>query len=110
MAECRHCARAVDPAHRFCPWCGEAQRRKLVEFFRAHERDRGRALRVSRYYGDDSQVRFSVWDEHGTAQAAVSLADAEAERLGAFLLASRPRRRRGLISSALEVARAALPH
>ena len=110
MSTCRRCAGDVDHGFRFCPWCGEPQRRKLVEFFRAHERDRSRALRVSRYYGDDPQVRFSVWDERGTAQAAVSLDDVEAERLAAFLLASRPRRRRGRISSALEAARAALPH
>jgi len=109
MGGCRRCANDVAPEFRFCPWCGEPQRRKLVEFFRAHERDRGRALRVSRYYGDEPQVRFSVWDAGGTAQAAVSLDEAEAERLGSFLLASRPRRRRGLLTSAVEAARAARP-
>jgi len=75
---------------RFCPWCGEPQRRKLVELFRPHPRDRGLALRVSRYLGDESQVRFSVWDESGVAHAAVSLDDEEAERLGRFLLACKP--------------------
>jgi hypothetical protein len=111
MAGCRRCASELEPGFRFCPWCGEPQRRKLVEFFRAHERDRGRALRVSRYYGDEPQVRFSVWDDRGVAQAAVSLDDAEAERLASFLLLSRPRtRRRGLLNSAVEAARAALPH
>jgi hypothetical protein len=79
---------------RFCPWCGEPRRRKLVEFFRAHPRDHGLALRVSRYLGDEPQVRFSVWDESGVAGAPVSLDDDEAERLARFLLASRPPGRR----------------
>jgi hypothetical protein len=39
---------------------------------------------VSRYYGDDPQVRFSVWDD-GVAQAAVSLDEDESVRLAAFL-------------------------
>src|SRR5690242_10018704 len=109
MSGCCRCANDLEPAFRFCPWCGEPQRRKLVEFFRAHDRDRGRALRVSRYYGEEPQVRFSVWDLNGIAQAAVSLDDAEAERLASFLLTSRPRRRRGFLTSAVEAARAALP-
>jgi len=37
-------------------------------------------------------VRFSVWDETGTARAAVSLDEDEAARLGAFVA---PRRSRG---------------
>jgi len=45
-----------------------AQRRKIVEFFRAHPNSVGRALRVSRYYGAEPQVRFSVWDD-GVARA-----------------------------------------
>jgi hypothetical protein len=60
-------------------------RRKLVEFFRAHDRDHGRALRVSWYLDDDPQVRFSVWDQDGRAAAAISLDEAEAKRLGALL-------------------------
>ena len=109
MSDCRRCATELESAFRFCPWCGEPQRRKLVEFFRAHPRDRGRALRVSRYLGIDPHVRFSVWDESGTAQAAVSLDDAEVERLAGFLLATRPRRRRTLIGAAVDAARSALP-
>ncbi|MEX1356982.1 MAG: hypothetical protein WD981_00010 [Gaiellaceae bacterium] len=57
----------------------------LTEFFPAHERDRGKALRVSRYLGEERHVRFSVWDEEGVAEAAVSLGDAEARRLAGFL-------------------------
>ena len=78
----------MQDSFRFCPWCAAPQRRKLVEFFRPHPRDAGRALRVSRYYGDDPQVRFSVWED-GVAQAAVSLVDDETQRLVSFLSASR---------------------
>jgi len=85
MAACPRCGSEVEPRFRFCPWGAEPQRRKLVEFFRAHPRDEGRALRVSRYFGDDPQVRFSVWGDDGVAQAAVSLEDDEADRLADFL-------------------------
>jgi len=81
---CAQCGREVEAAFRFCPWCGAVQRRKLVEFFRPHPNSAGRALRVSRYYGDDPQVRFSVWDD-GVARAAVSLDEAESTRLARFL-------------------------
>jgi len=109
MGNCPRCSQDVEPVFRFCPWCGQPQRRKLVEFFRAHPRDHGRALRVSRYYGDEPQVRLSIWDERGAVEGAVSLDDDEAERLARFLAASRLRpRRRWTISAALEAARATL--
>jgi hypothetical protein len=57
----------------------------LTEFFSAHPRDRGKALRVSRYFGDEPHIRFSVWNEDGVAEAAVSLEPAEARRLARFL-------------------------
>ena len=66
-------------------------RSKLVEFFRPHplvESDAGRALRVSRYLGptaEERHVRFSVWNEDGTAAAAVSLDEGEALRLARFV-------------------------
>jgi len=87
MAACGGCGREIEASFRFCPWCAAPQRRKLVEFFRPHPRDAGRALRVSRYFGDEPQVRFSVWDD-GIAQAAVSLEDAEARRVAAFVAAT----------------------
>jgi hypothetical protein len=90
MTACPRCGSDLRPDFRFCPWCAEPQRRKLVEFFRAHPRDRGKALRVSRYFGEEPQVRFSVWDETGVARAAVSLADDEADRLGRLLVATSP--------------------
>jgi hypothetical protein len=82
---CRSCGKQVDVGFRFCPWCATPLRRKLVEFFQPHERDDGRALRVSWYLDDDPQVRFSVWDEDGRAAAAISLDEEEAKRLGALL-------------------------
>jgi len=91
MAACAGCGRTVEASFRFCPWCAAPQRRKLVEFFRAHPRDAGRALRVSRYFGDEPQVRFSVWED-GVAQAAVSLEEDEARHVAAFLAATSPPR------------------
>jgi len=76
---------------RYCPWCSTPQRRKLVEFFRGVDDDARKALRVSKYV-PERRVRFSVWDESGTARAAVSLDDEEAARLAAFV--AQPQRRR----------------
>jgi hypothetical protein len=93
MRGCERCGGGVEDAFRFCPWCGERRRTKVVEFFRPHPRiDAGRALRVSRYLGarpEGPHVRFSVWRESGEsarAEAAISLDQAEATRLAVFLL------------------------
>ena len=93
MRACPGCREEVDERFRFCPWCGAPQRLKLVEFFPAHpfvEGDRGKALRVSRYLGEDvlRHVRFSVWSDSGRtprADAAVSLTEDESDRLARFL-------------------------
>jgi hypothetical protein len=93
MRACPTCRGAVEERFRFCPWCGAAQRLKIVDFFRAHPAiagDRGKALRVSRYLGGNvlRHVRFSVWNDAARsprAEAAVSLDEAEAERLARFL-------------------------
>ncbi len=92
MTPCAQCGGEVEGRYRYCPWCAAPLRRKLVEFFRAHDRDHGKALRVSRYL-DERHVRFSVWDESGRAEAAVSLDEREAERLARFLGPPRPRQR-----------------
>jgi hypothetical protein len=89
---CAECGGELAAAFRFCPWCAAPQRRKLVEFFRAHPRDEGKALRVSRYLTEDPHVRFSVWNADGVAEAAVSLEEEEAERLAAFLATQNPQR------------------
>jgi hypothetical protein len=89
VTACAHCGRKVEARFRFCPFCGATLRRKLVEFFRPHPNSAGRALRVSRYVGEEPQVRFSVWDD-GVARAAVSLEEDEAQRLAAFLAQSDP--------------------
>ena len=78
--------------YRFCPWCAAPLRSKLVEFFHPHpafEGEGGRALRVSRYLGGDTEerhVRLSIWDDDSTAESVIPLEDAEAERLARFLL------------------------
>jgi hypothetical protein len=96
MRACTHCGGSVEASFRFCPWCAGALRRKLVEFFpssAAVDDDHGKALRVSRYL-DQQHVRFSVWDDTGTAESAVSLDEDEATRLAAFLAPRQPRRSR----------------
>ncbi len=55
-----------------------------MEFFRGVDDDAGRALRVSRYL-PERRVRVSVWDDTGTARAAISLDDEEAARLASYL-------------------------
>lgn len=84
MTACRQCGGSIGEAFRYCPWCAAPQRAKLVEFFRGTGAESGKALRVSRYR-DEGHVRFSVWDESGTAEAAVSVDELEASRLAAFL-------------------------
>ena len=44
MTACSGCGKDCEARYRFCPWCGAAQRRKLVEFFRPHPHDAGRML------------------------------------------------------------------
>lgn len=97
MASCKSCGGGIESAFRFCPWCGHAQRLKLTEFFVGHPAIEGathRALRISRYFGEEPEqrhVRFSVWSEREAGktrvEAAVSLDEEEAERVGRFLAA-----------------------
>jgi hypothetical protein len=100
LEQCASCGGPVEARFRFCPWCSEPCRRKLVEFFLPHpaiDSDRGKALRVSRYLGvggDHRHVRFSVWSESGVAEAAVSLAEDEAARLARFVSEDTPRAQR----------------
>jgi hypothetical protein len=87
MGECRSCGVAFDERFRFCPWCGTAQRLKIVEYFaalRLTAADEVEGLRVSRYLTRPGHVRFSVW-KAGEVDAAVSISEREARRLGAFL-------------------------
>jgi hypothetical protein len=92
MRACATCLGEVEDRFRFCPWCGAAQRLKVVELFAGYPLvDPARALRVSRYLGGDDagrHVRFSVWSGEGEtsrAEAAVSLGEDEADRLSRFL-------------------------
>jgi hypothetical protein len=89
VRECAECGGELAASFRFCPWCAAPQRRKLVEFFRPHPRDEGKALRVSRYLTEEPQVRFSVWSPEGIAEGAVSLEEDEARRLADFLSSPR---------------------
>ena len=84
MRACRHCGGSTADRFRYCPWCAAPQRSKLVEFFSGTGAEIGKALRVSRYT-DEGHVRFSVWDDSGTAEAAVSIDEEEARRLAGFL-------------------------
>jgi hypothetical protein len=84
MHACRRCGGSIGKAFRYCPWCAAPQRAKLVEFFGGTGDETGKALRVSRYT-EEGHVRFSVWDESGRAEAAVSVDEEEARRLAGFL-------------------------
>jgi hypothetical protein len=84
MHECGRCGGSIEERYRFCPWCAAPLRLKLVESLAGTGDEAGKALRVSRYL-TERHVRFSVWDDSGVAEAAVSVSDAEAERLAAFL-------------------------
>jgi hypothetical protein len=107
MRTCRACGNGVEDRFRYCPWCAAPQRRKVVEFFAPHPevgRDAQKALRVSRYLGDEEtvpQVRFSIWNAD-SAEAAVSLTDEEAARVAAFLV---PPLRRPLLDQLLHTLR-----
>ncbi|HST26628.1 MAG TPA: hypothetical protein VLJ76_11630 [Gaiellaceae bacterium] len=113
VVTCRQCEGSVEEAFRFCPWCAAPLRSKLVEFFRPHplvESGAGRALRVSSYLGpsaEERHVRFSVWNEEGRAEAAVSLDEGEALRLARFVAGSiSPREaRQKLVDRLLSAAR-----
>ncbi|MEP6811777.1 MAG: hypothetical protein ABI990_02175 [Actinomycetota bacterium] len=98
MPGCTCWGEDVEAKYRFCPWRGVAQRRKIVEFFWPHANSSGRALRVSRYYGDEPQFRFSVWD-NVVARAAVSLDEDEAMRLAEFIAETTDASQRNLRSS-----------
>ena len=92
MRECRSCRSAFDERFRFCPWCGETQRLKIVEYFAGipvAPGEAGKGLRVSRYLTSPGHVRFSVW-RIGQVEAAVSIDEAEARRLGSFLRGTDP--------------------
>jgi len=102
MHACRQCGGSIGAAFRYCPWCAAPQRAKLVEFFGGTGSESGKALRVSRYT-DEGHVRFSVWDESGVAEAAVSVDDAEALRLVSFLRASQTEERRAANAAPLGI-------
>lgn len=112
MRDCRECGGTVEARFHYCPWCAAPQRRKLVEFFRPHdelESDQGKALRVSRYFGrtkPERHVRLSVWNESGSAEAAVSLDEGEAQRLAEYVVATGPPRapRPSLLGTVLSLA------
>jgi hypothetical protein len=98
MRECRSCGSAFDGRFRFCPWCGQSQRLKIVEYFAAFPlaaTDEMKGLRVSRYLTRPGHIRFSVWNA-GEVSGAVSISESEARRLAAFLASTDPRARPGI--------------
>jgi Ser/Thr protein kinase RdoA (MazF antagonist) len=81
---CVECGRELEDDFRFCPGCGAAQRRKLVEYFRGDRRLDDGWLRASAYLVEPRHVRLSIW-RNDRAEAVLSLDPAEAERLRRFL-------------------------
>jgi len=69
MTECRRCAEEVDSAFRYCPWCAAPLRIKVTELFGGAD---GKALRVSRYFGDDEEERPSFHRRIASAAAPTS--------------------------------------
>ena len=90
MRTCVQCSRELAEEFRFCPHCGAAQRRKIVEYFRGHPEVGDGGLRVSAYLTSPRHLRFSVWRDE-SAESAISLDPDEAHRLGRFLLGVTPR-------------------
>ena len=93
MHACGQCGGSIEEAFRYCPWCAAPQRVKLVEFFGGTGSEAGKALRVSRYT-QEGHVRFSVWNESGVAEAAVSVDEDEARRLADFVAGATTETRR----------------
>src|ERR1041384_934393 len=85
MAQCARCGGGREGRSPFCRWCPEPQRKNIVEFFSPHPRDAGKPLRITRYLTDDPHIRFSVWNESGVAEGAVSIDEREAGRVARFL-------------------------
>jgi hypothetical protein len=104
LRECRSCRAAFDERFRYCPWCGAIQRLKIVEYFTAFpltDADKTKGLRVSRYLSPPGHVRFSVWDV-GEVEGAVSIDEAEARRLAAFLRGTEPAAPRSRLATRLK--------
>jgi hypothetical protein len=90
----------VQDEFRFCPHCGQAQRTKIVEYFRGHPDVGDGGLRVSVYLTEPRHSRLSFWRGE-EAQAVISLEPRETRRLARFLLAAAPQRQRSLVSRVL---------
>jgi hypothetical protein len=104
MRACRSCRSAFDERFRYCSWCGAIQRLKIVEYFDGFpvsREDERKGLRVSRYLTAPGHVRFSVWSV-GEVKAAVSIDEAEANRLAAFLRNTDPDPRRARFSDRMK--------
>jgi zinc-ribbon domain len=99
VRNCSRCSASLADDFRFCPHCGAAQRRKIVEYYRGHADLDDGWLRVSAYLTSPPHVRMSIW-RHERAEAAVSLDPDEAHRLGRFLLdVTPPRKATGVTQS-----------
>jgi len=90
MPVCDHCRGSVESSFRFCPWCASPLRLKIVEYFPADQTidTSTEGLRVSRYFGEHTHSRFSIWSA-GRTEAVVSLDAEETDRLGHFLVPPR---------------------
>jgi hypothetical protein len=105
MRTCAECGRGVDDSFRYCPSCGAPLRSKIVEYFRGEDEFGDGTLRVSVYLTDPQHVRLSIWKGE-SAQAALSLSPAEADRLLDFISGLRVTRRRRFETTLRRSARA----
>ena len=100
MRSCRGCGEGVQDDFRFCPHCGEAQRTKVVEYFRGHPDVGDGGLRVSVYLTEPQHARLIVWRGE-EVEAAISLDPHESTRLARFLLSVTQHRQSSLVSRVL---------
>jgi hypothetical protein len=80
------------------------QRLKIVEYFSAFpltDADSTKGLRVSRYLSAPPHIRFSIWNA-GEVKAALSIDEAEAQRLAGFLRNTDPSARRPRLGERLK--------
>ena len=86
MRVCAECGGELEAAYRFCPWCAAPQRRKLVEFFRAHPRDEGRGAEgLALPHRGSARPLQRLERTTASPRPRCHSSEQEAERLAAFL-------------------------
>ena len=85
MHACKQCGGSIWSGVPVLPVVCRAAAREARRVLHAARAPRPARRSGSRATPSEGHVRFSVWDESGVAEAAVSIDDEEAQRLAAFL-------------------------